>query len=196
MHVSPLTHPKGDIDAPSSPPCSRCKRESRECVFAPSRRGGNHNKKNDAYGASIQDLIYPQNYPTAGPSTRQTAPSTSPLRSPSPKRRRLRLNPPVQASDPSSFVVADIQNESDALQILALASGHAGGSAETRQGTGNLNDFPLVRLGIVDTVQLSTLSQAFFQHHHHFFVSVTFLVGIDLQLIAANNPSGEDSANQ
>ncbi len=31
----------GSIDAPSSPPCTRCRRESRECVFAPSRRGGN-----------------------------------------------------------------------------------------------------------------------------------------------------------
>ncbi|KLO12871.1 hypothetical protein SCHPADRAFT_928922 [Schizopora paradoxa] len=30
----------GDIDAPSKPPCARCKRERRECVFAPSFRGG------------------------------------------------------------------------------------------------------------------------------------------------------------
>ena len=49
---------------------------------------------------------------------------------PSPKRRRLHLNPPLHAADPSSIVVADMQNESDALHILALASGHAEGRDE------------------------------------------------------------------
>lgn len=38
----------GDIDAPREPPCSRCKRESRECTFLPSRRGGNLSGKRTA----------------------------------------------------------------------------------------------------------------------------------------------------
>ncbi|WVQ84547.1 hypothetical protein IAT38_006701 [Cryptococcus sp. DSM 104549] len=197
----------GDIDAPSSPPCSRCKRESRECVFAPSRRGGNNRKRlritsedqseSDVKPAGLsrgageatssEDNHHPQTFPyphpprgphsssvhsllgqspPSGPyyhhlsaggsssshfspgtvgSTHTTPqggrPSTSsapahhpqsgghshppPSSPPSPKHRRLGMNPPLHATDPSSIVVADMRNESDALQILALASGQA-----------------------------------------------------------------------
>ncbi|CED83259.1 Zn(2)-C6 fungal-type DNA-binding domain [Phaffia rhodozyma] len=31
----------GDVNYPKDPPCARCKRESKECTFLPSRRGGN-----------------------------------------------------------------------------------------------------------------------------------------------------------
>ncbi|KAK8853344.1 hypothetical protein IAR55_004048 [Kwoniella newhampshirensis] len=196
----------GDIDAPSSPPCSRCKRESRECVFAPSRRGGNNRKRpmktsddeltdSDVKPESLSrstaaeltsshpaqtfpypnpprahrrmsssSIIHPlrqsppassssyyRPYPTTGSSNSHFSPVTSssthgtpqtrtgqpnhpalppvsrnkPSTTPSPKRRRLHLNPPLHATDPSSIVVADMRNESDALQILALASGQA-----------------------------------------------------------------------
>lgn len=94
---------------------------------------------------------------------------------PSPKRRRLHLNPPMQASDPSSIVVADMQNESDALQILALASGQGLRQQGGRPGptpTAELADFPLIRLGILEPAQLIQLTEGFFQNHHHFFVSV------------------------
>jgi hypothetical protein len=33
----------GDVNNPISPPCSRCKRERKECEFAESRRGGRAN---------------------------------------------------------------------------------------------------------------------------------------------------------
>lgn len=93
---------------------------------------------------------------------------------PSPKRRRLHLNPPLKASDPSSIVVADMQNESDALQILAMASGNAGSKAkEIPGGMSDLGVFPLVQMGIVNTGQVAMLTEAFFQHHHHFFASHT-----------------------
>ncbi|WVO16705.1 hypothetical protein L204_104386 [Cryptococcus depauperatus] len=195
----------GNIDAPSSPPCSRCKRESRECMFAPSRRGGNNRKRprmssedghlklegesTGQYEPStaqmptsnvrhpLQTFPYPHPPPAhprhpplqsfsrlsppllrhtpyyghdsssahSSPTTdfpdqaasqgRRSAlskpqpyhpPSVEPSKSsPSPKCRRMQVIPPLRASDPSSIVVADMRNESDALQILALASGQA-----------------------------------------------------------------------
>ena len=65
----------------------------------------------------------------------------------SPKRRRLHLNPPLHADDPSSLVVADVQNESDALHILALASGSGrGGRDGDRRGQGRHADEDLDNL--------------------------------------------------
>jgi len=125
---------------------------------------------NKSYGASIHDLIHGSPATNIYPSLDHGGSSNTP----SPKRRRLHLNPPLQVSDPSSIVVADMQNESDALQILALASGHGhkgSGSTPGQSSTASLADFALVRLGILDTTQLLTLAEAFFLHHHHFFVS-------------------------
>lgn len=118
---------------------------------------------------------------------------------PSPKRRRLHLNPPLHAADPSSIVVADMQNESDALQILALASGQEGSRESADQGTrsqskgpdskratqgqlplvgrrktAELSDFALIKLGIVDEDEVTRLTEAFFRFHHHLFVSTPF----------------------
>ncbi|WWD03994.1 hypothetical protein V865_002056 [Kwoniella europaea PYCC6329] len=178
----------GDIDAPSSPPCSRCKRESRECVFAPSRRGGNNRKRETKESSEEQSLSYP--------------PHTSPT--PSPKRRRLHLNPPLHDADPSSIVVADMQNESDALQILALASGQAATKESIVGGRGKRNqeiymheksgqattvnnisdfkrfyerrksdqapvleDFPLIKLGVLSAEQAIRLVDRYFRYYHH-----------------------------
>ncbi|WWC95219.1 hypothetical protein V866_002077 [Kwoniella sp. B9012] len=178
----------GDIDAPSSPPCSRCKRESRECVFAPSRRGGNNRKRETKESSEEQSLSYP--------------PHPSPT--PSPKRRRLHLNPPLHDADPSSIVVADMQNESDALQILALASGQAATKESIVGGRGKRNqeiymheksgqattvnnisdfkrfyerrksdqapvleDFPLIKLGVLSAEQAIRLVDRYFRYYHH-----------------------------
>lgn len=118
-------------------------------------------------------------------------PSSTPRQSfqkqstPSPKRRRLHLNPPLHAADPSSIVVADMQNESDALQILALASGQSDQQerplhrARPRADTTSLppsrdvrdmGHFPLIKLGIVSEAQTALLTERFFRFHHHFFV--------------------------
>ncbi|KAK4689241.1 hypothetical protein P7C73_g879, partial [Tremellales sp. Uapishka_1] len=257
---------QGDIDRPSEPPCTRCKRESRECLFAPSRRGGNNAKKrqrNDeedspelekyegggtsadglpyaeygfpspqqrtatshsvslplpiqpippprhaSYGStSLQALLQPspttKAYPLEqspgqlhNPGSTSTATHYSPdtgtdqspahhassqqpprrrrsgSSSPNQKRRKLHMNPPMRAADPSSIVVADMQNESDALHILALASerdedasggtrgqGEEGRKSSTKVGatarktSADLKDFPLVKLGIVNADQ-------------------------------------------
>ncbi|WWC91863.1 uncharacterized protein L201_006810 [Kwoniella dendrophila CBS 6074] len=257
----------GDIDAPSEPPCSRCKRESRECVFAPSRRGGNNRKrgrkgsveesdeelkKEDVNQYDHQTYPYPypptsqpnlpsssrpsprSTYPHSGPNTGSSGNNPSPMTSvsnhtppvaktsfpsmtastsrqsfqhsstPSPKRHRLHLNPPLHAADPSSIVVADMQNESDALQILALASGQTieketivggrgrrnqevymhekSGQATTVGGLSNfkrfyerrqseeppiLEDFPLIKLGILNCDQAVRLVDRYFRYYHH-----------------------------
>lgn len=115
-------------------------------------------------------------------------------RTPSPKRRRLHLNPPLHAADPSSIVVADMQNEGDALHILALASGQssgrdgnsslgvnqvshstanhdAGRPAEREASEPLLQDFPFIKLGLMDIGEVEHLSGVFFKFHHHLFVS-------------------------
>lgn len=264
---------QGDINAPSSPPCSRCKRESRECVFAPSKRGGNslkrhsegrledgdrsvrsssitvpprserksfvetfdrlmerragdedmlgsgynhypslkssieYDRPNPRMFASVPGVrndstsapfLYdpahrsPANVDDHSPSSHvHSHPGSTPRQSfqkhstPSPKRRRLHLNPPLHAADPSSIVVADMQNESDALQILALASGQndqqerphhrARPHADTTslppsRDVRDIGHFPLIKLGIVSESQTALLTERFFRFHHHFFV--------------------------
>jgi len=157
----------GDIDAPSSPPCTRCRRESRECVFAPSRRGGNNARRpkdepqdQPYYSSSIQNLLQSPLYPESADT-------------PSPKRRRL--DPPHQ-DDPSSIVIADMQNESDALNILAVASARKSPEA-SKAGSSRrdaLSEFALIKSGIVDEEQTSRLAETFFRFHHHLFVSCIF----------------------
>lgn len=107
-------------------------------------------------------------------------------RSPDTKRRRLHLGPSLQTTDPSSIVVADMQNESDALHILALASAgrpSSEGSKSPRlaaarapvrrrfESPARIEDFALIRLGIVDEETVTRLTNVFFRFHHHFFVS-------------------------
>ncbi|KAI5118828.1 hypothetical protein M0805_009406 [Coniferiporia weirii] len=60
----------GDIDAPNQPPCARCKRERRECIFAPSYRGGKIVKKLSTSSAILGE-------PDRGAECRGTAKSMS-----------------------------------------------------------------------------------------------------------------------
>lgn len=105
------------------------------------------------------------------PSPSQLTESTpSVVPTPSPKRRRLHLHPPVNAADPSSLVVADMQNESDALHILALASQRGEASVPADKDTA-LEEFALIKLGIVDAEQVVRLTDVFFRCIHHLMVS-------------------------
>ncbi|ORX40516.1 hypothetical protein BD324DRAFT_574415 [Kockovaella imperatae] len=205
----------GDIDAPSEPPCSRCRRESRECIFVPSLRGGNSRRSTSA---SITDM---DEFPGPRPSLRTMDPPASPNveysgllgLNPYPKRPsltdeynsgdlanpfpQLPQHPPIsttspkrrrivpRTADPSDIVVADLQNESDALHILALASGQSdlqsGGpsrsSIPARTGSGKsvhaeLSDFILVKKRILSVSQIVDLVNTFFRYHHHFFPMV------------------------
>ena len=90
------------------------------------------------------------------------------------------MTPPVHfridpaSGDAGSIVVTDMQNEADALNILALASPTRGlrtsMSAGMRHG-GDLRDFTLVQRGILSEDQLVMLTEVFFGYHHHFYVS-------------------------
>lgn len=87
-----------------------------------------------------------------------------------------------------------MQNESDALHILALASQHGerhaedddrGGSAprsrnlpnpahkgkERDDKAANLRDFALIKLGIATKEQVIRLTDIYFKCHHHLLVS-------------------------
>jgi hypothetical protein len=138
--------------------------------------------------------------------TRAHPSSTSPAQ----KRRRLHLNPPLHAADPSSIVVADMQNESDALHILAMASEEAGKGGSSSDGKANsgqpgsgpssrhkrrdsaldgsttdapdLKSFALVKLGIISPDEVARLTDAFYHYHHHIFVSPSCLISLTFSL--------------
>lgn len=90
-------------------------------------------------------------------------------------------------------MVADMQNESDALHILALASQHGdrgrnedergnapqprnmpdqNNKGKGREGSAarDLRDFALVKLGIATKEQVTRLTDIFFKCHHHLLV--------------------------
>jgi hypothetical protein len=87
-----------------------------------------------------------------------------------------------------------MQNESDALHILALASQHGerGNDSDDRgrqpqpsmpnrqdkgkgrgDGIADLGDFALIKLGIASKEQVIRLTDIFFKCHHHLLVSCT-----------------------
>lgn len=59
----------GPVEAPHDPPCARCRRERKECVFAESRRGGSH-------GGSAGDGIVKKRKLEATPEVVQSGHST------------------------------------------------------------------------------------------------------------------------
>lgn len=93
----------------------------------------------------------------------------------------------LQNPDANSFLQADMQNEADALHILAIAAGRPSSSGP-RQRPGflrgtmtpatksdqppRIEDFALVKLGILDGEQVAKLVDAFFRYYHHLFVSL------------------------
>lgn len=214
---------QGDISAPSSPPCARCRRESRECIFAPSRRGGNNakRKRDDHEPSSSQHNSFGDPKSSSAPWYDNRAPSNDPsptIPGPSPgtssslpRQTTYQYDVPTGASmssgksyedsptssldkrsklprpEASSILQAGMQNESDALQILAIAAGRpsteesrrrrptfssgAVTPARAREQPARIEDFALVKLGIVDGEQVWKLVNAFFRYYHHLVVS-------------------------
>jgi hypothetical protein len=150
----------GDIDHPREPPCRRCAREGVECTFAESRRGGRASflkgqlEKEDSLPAILQSgssAFLSARPPDADfhpfPSSSSVKPYQSP---PSPggvtvfdddssnpnKRRRHSSAARPDPLDPKSLAEASLQNPTDALEILALASAdvRSGHSLSTRNG--------------------------------------------------------------
>ncbi|WWC91805.1 uncharacterized protein L201_006752 [Kwoniella dendrophila CBS 6074] len=60
----------GDVNAPSEPPCSRCRREQRDCVFLPSKRRRKTSTATDnAIREASVDNTLAEVYPAHGPSS-------------------------------------------------------------------------------------------------------------------------------
>ncbi|KAH8107514.1 hypothetical protein DFH11DRAFT_1732247 [Phellopilus nigrolimitatus] len=136
----------GDIDAPSQPPCARCKRERRECVFAPSFRGGKIIKKSSGSNASQGEGEGRGSLKRNEPSSARSATfSTSDIDididadvdqdcrsrsgSDSPPRKMMRMDSTDSERqddrdrlDPQSLAAASLRNPTDALNLLALAA--------------------------------------------------------------------------
>ncbi|CAK9782838.1 hypothetical protein CC85DRAFT_286422 [Cutaneotrichosporon oleaginosum] len=226
----------GDVNAPSEPPCTRCRREQRNCVFLPSKRRrktGDEELKPEIYpahgsaGGSMGAFATPGGAETSTPShpvaNNYPAQPNTLRRPPMPgddlrpwhdtmglggfERASPYVDPPTHTTSSSlgststtspnnptgsrrrrepdatrRIVVASFNNETDALEILAKAATDADGdgSAEEKEsalerkrvswaddaGRQNINEFVLVRRGILDEQRLELLVKVFFQHHH------------------------------
>jgi len=196
----PLARSSHPYPLPQHPPGSEPIRHSFSIQDLLQPSPGAHGHSNNYFGiptSSTQFSPADQSTPSQHSHTPlgSSIPSMQPAGrgTPSPKRRRLHLHPPVPAGDPSSIVVADMQNESDALHILALASQHGerkNGDDERgnkpqpdnmpdRQDKGkgragdvaDLGNFALIKLGIASREQVLRLTDIFFKCHHHLLVS-------------------------
>ncbi|PAV15145.1 specific RNA polymerase II transcription factor [Pyrrhoderma noxium] len=132
----------GDIDAPGQPPCARCKRERRECVFAPSFRGGKVSKKTRAESgdndktseqSSQKRESNPVNFSTSDLDLEadldQDIRTISDSEGPPRKTRRTNSSGSRSGSenngedvDPQSLARTSLRNPTDALNLLALAA--------------------------------------------------------------------------
>ncbi|KAL5480780.1 hypothetical protein ACEPAI_9720 [Sanghuangporus weigelae] len=135
----------GDIDAPGQPPCARCKRERRECVFAPSYRGGKIIRRNTDPPADLDKGKVPDARSCTRKNEHKSVTfSASDIdiaeieedmntrsESEGPPRKTMRLDAASSASenagdrdrvDPQSLAAASLRNPTDALNLLALAA--------------------------------------------------------------------------
>lgn len=69
-------------------------------------------------------------------------------------------------------MVREMQSETDALQILSMASPRRDSRLELAPADQvvPLEEFVLIQKGYVSSQQLISLTEVFFNHHHHFYV--------------------------
>ncbi|KDQ49197.1 hypothetical protein JAAARDRAFT_43035 [Jaapia argillacea MUCL 33604] len=159
----------GDVDSPKDPPCARCRREGRECVFAPSRRGGRiRSKSKDVDGE--EDLLesHSDTRPLLGPSSTVKTPyplslthnphslsddgaGISPRSAadaqPSPASSFDRTHRPSKRRrrdshspvGPERLAAANLRNPEDAVNLLVLAS-EAAHQMNTGEGSSDSED--------------------------------------------------------
>jgi hypothetical protein len=120
------------VGQPGKPPCRRCVREQRECVLAGSRRGGRRIRKNkvDTGAAELQP-----GEATLGPPALEITKSSSNLQGnwqshwngneASDTFNHFVPSPNINPSVDKAIASAEIQNTSDALEILAQVAGDA-----------------------------------------------------------------------
>jgi hypothetical protein len=140
----------GDVDHPREPPCRRCAREGVQCTFVDSRRGGRSSflkgqlEKDNEVGEALQQhggaafgslspSLPEANFSTfsdSQPDQYQQSPAASSRtslldgneQSNYRKRRRQDRSATPDPLNPKSLAEASLQNPTDALEILALAS--------------------------------------------------------------------------
>lgn len=75
-------------------------------------------------------------------------------------------------SQSRNLVSSELNNEADAIEILARGN-HARSRATRKVAPkGGLEEFALVKQGIVTVDQLVHLTDVFFRWHHHYYVSI------------------------
>ncbi|WWD03753.1 hypothetical protein V865_001809 [Kwoniella europaea PYCC6329] len=95
----------GDVNAPSEPPCSRCRREQRDCVFLPSKR---RRKTSVAAEGALREAsvdpsqaeVYPAHGSTTSTTTTNTNPNPSQQNPPQPQPQPI-IRPPFE-NNPST----------------------------------------------------------------------------------------------
>ena len=154
------------IGEPGRPPCKRCVREQRECVLAGSRRGGRRVRKakkleggsdqtNSLAGnvTKISNLAKENEKPDEGrwPPGWQSAASNAEAYS-----QYVSLNGNLSVE--KTIASAEIQNPSDALEILAQVAGDAG-TADRATSTAPASDVadPVTSSGSGPTAEKSPL---------------------------------------
>ena len=169
---------RDSIDPPGKPPCKRCVRENRECILAGSRRGGRRERKpkpEDLTGTEVRKPELAETSSILGNSwqmewSRGSSPDD--ISHPSVDIERRISNPVVD----KTIAAKEIQNPSDALEILAQVAGdvqvdssassvHAADNQDPKMSTGmnNGNDnqalrqFPPIAKGLLNFETMNRL---------------------------------------
>lgn len=160
------------------PPCLRCRREGKECIFVPSRRG----KKRNASVANGRHLKEVATATTTTPTTANTMgsmdnddTSIEPI-----NNNETILEPTTPESrqesedgsriNAESVVEANLRNPADALEILAMTSLNRDDPAPQHHLSpeNRISRIELIQRGVIDHGQLRTFVSIFFMRHHHF----------------------------
>ncbi|KAH7305103.1 hypothetical protein BKA65DRAFT_416023, partial [Rhexocercosporidium sp. MPI-PUGE-AT-0058] len=127
---------KCDLDPNGGkPPCKRCQRENRECILGESHRGGRRVRKKPKLDEGTENSTGPST-PTStfqgSPAASQTHTSPHPTHN-QPYRPRMESTASI-IGKPSheGIATADLQNPSDALEILAQVADRADDSNSPR----------------------------------------------------------------
>lgn len=182
----------GDVDAPSEPPCGKCRREGRECVFVETRRG---QRRSSTAGRSVRQTTELNDAPPAPQQLRMQPSSSDQLLGSSPMAaNRLAQtlgNTPIHASDtvrrdyggamvePHADITFDFFSEpvlandvperhEDRRTVAVVGSGssHLAVPEDMPDGT-----FKLVEQGILDWDHLGILVNEYFERTHVWLVS-------------------------
>ncbi|KAF4993445.1 hypothetical protein FDECE_13395 [Fusarium decemcellulare] len=184
----------GSVGEPGKPPCAKCLREGAECVLAGSRRGGDFShlrrprqqqakrRTETALSVSSSDHVSPrQNNSKPGEDSVHDS-----LQNPSDALLILAhaAGEPGDdgASDASQHtpngLMGDGLSIGDGLQgtpsvVSMHTPGRQNGVGRLRQDTApmeiTVNDYPLVKEGVIDPVLLVQLLRHYAENYHHFF---------------------------